>query len=247
MAELKIEQPHEHVRVLCMCRAQKRNAPSLTMISAMREQVHLAEQEGTRALVIAGEGAVFSAGADFSDLKGDLSDLDFDARMFELTQHIRKSDLITFAAIQGGCIGAGLDLAMACDFRVAAPDAFFALPALQMGILYNPDSLSLMLPGIQPAIARRLLLLAERIGREEAHQAGIVTHLAQGEGEGSVVGLATLLAAQSALLPCQAQRTTKSFIAALERGDTCPSLWQSKREALLMSKDRQTALMGKRN
>lgn len=246
MLELQIEQPHEHVRLLRMSRAEKRNALSLRMIGAIKDQVRLAEQEGVRALVIASEGEVFSAGADFSDLKGNLSDLNFDAQMFALTHAIRESNLITFAAIQGGCIGAGLDLAIACDFRVATSNAFFALPAIQMGILYNPDSLSLMLSSISPAIAKRLLLLAEKIGRDEAHAAGIVTHCVQEDDEVSAASLSIALAIQSASLPFQAQATTKAFVQAVQRGDLQQHDWQSKREALLMSHDRQAALMGKR-
>ena len=246
MSELIIEQPREQVRLLRMCRPARRNALSFEMIRALSEQVRVARKEGDRAIVIASEGGVFSAGADFSDLKGDLTDLEFDAQMFELTQAIRHSGLISFAAIQGGCIGAGLDLAMACDFRVAAPEAFFGLPSIQMGILYNPESLSLIMSSISPAVAKRMLLLGERIARDEAFVSGIVTHCSQGAGEQSALNLAIALAANSASLPCQAQVFTKEFIVAVERGDASTPIWQSKREALLVSDDRNAALMGKR-
>lgn len=246
MPELSVEQPRKHVRLLRMCRPARRNALSLAMIRALSEQVQIAAQEGDRAIVIASEGAVFSAGADFADLKGDLTDLEFDARMVELTQAIRRSGLISFAAIQGGCIGAGFDLAMACDFRVAAEEAFFGLPSIQMGILYNPESLSLILSSITPAVAKRMLLLGERIARDEAFASGVVTHCSQGQGEQSALNLAIALAANSVTLPFQAQVITKEFIGAVGRGDAGASVWQSKREALLVSDDRQAALMGKR-
>ncbi|MFV0245191.1 MAG: MaoC/PaaZ C-terminal domain-containing protein [Qingshengfaniella sp.] len=93
--------------------------------------------------------------------------------MARLTSALANSPLVTFAALHGACIGAGLDLALACDFRVAVLGAFFALPAVEMGILYNPGRLATLLPMLSPGAAARLLLLAERLDCAEALAGGL--------------------------------------------------------------------------
>lgn len=238
MSDLRIDTPHPGVRVLTLTRAARRNALSRALIADLRAAVIAAEAEGIRAVVIAGEGRGFSAGADFSDLQGDSSDEAFDAAMSGLTSVLEDSPMVSFAAVHGACIGAGLDLALACDFRVAAPDAVFALPAVQMGILYNPARLARVLPMLGHGAALRLLLLAERLDAAEAQAAGVVTHLA----EGGVVAAAVALAQRAALLPPMAQAAAKAFVDAFHGPDFNPADWQARRMALLASDERRAAL-----
>jgi len=243
MAELRIETPGEGLRLLVMSRGAKRNALSSNLIAALREQVRVAETEGVRALIIAGEGPVFSAGADFSMLQGSSSDLAFDDAMSELTAALMQSPTISFAAIHGACIGAALDLALACDFRVAARDASFSLPAVSMGILYNPRRLRDILPMIDPAIARRLLLLAETLDCGDARMGGLVTHLAEQAGSGAALDAALDHAARAATLPLRAQGAAKAFVAAARRADFNEENWQALRRELLASDERKAALL----
>lgn len=242
MANVKTETPRNGVRVIALARKAKRNALSRDLIEALLERVREAEAEGTRSIVITGEGPAFSAGADFSDLGGDVSDEGFDSLMSCLTSAISESQMISFAAIKGACVGAGLDLALACDFRVAAPDAIFALPAVQMGILYNPRRLSRILPILAPAAAVRLLLLAERLDRDEARVAGIVTHTAEQDGERDALTVAVELASRAAGLPPNAQSAAKAFVAAWRRPDFEETDWQACRLELLASEERREAL-----
>lgn len=242
MADLRVETPREGIRLLMLSRSARRNALSRDLITALRRSLDDAAATRTRAVVIAGEGPAFSSGADFADLEGDLSDEQFDAEMSGLTGALRESALISFAAINGACVGAGLDLALACDFRVAAPDAFFALPAVRMGILYNPRTLAQILPMLSHSAASRLLLLAERLDRDEARAGGIVTHVSDRPGEGAVVETALDLAAAAAALPALAQGAAKAFTASFMGADFKASDWQAKRLELLASEERREAL-----
>lgn len=243
MADLRVEAPREGIRLLTLSRGAKRNALSRALIAALRQALDEAGAEGARAVVIAGEGQAFSAGADFADLEGDASDEEFDAAMSGLTGALRESALVSFAAIDGACVGAGLDLALACDFRVAAPGAFFALPAVRMGILYNPRRLAQLLPMMSRAAASRLLLLAERLDRDEALAGGIVTHACDRPGQDAVAEAALELAARAAALPPLAQGAAKAFVAAFGEPDFSAADWQARRLELLSSPERREALL----
>lgn len=240
MSDLRISDPQPGVRVLTLGRPAKRNALSLGLIGAIRAALGAAEAEGIRAVVLIGEGKGFSAGADFADLQGDASDLDYDAAMSGLTGLLEDSPMVSFAAIHGACIGAGLDLALACDFRLASPDAVFALPAVQMGILYNPTRLARVLPMLSHGAAMRLLLLADRLDATQAQAAGIVTHLLP-EGEAPETG-AVALAVRAASLPPQAQAAAKAFVDAFHGTDFKQVEWQARRMELLASDERREAL-----
>lgn len=222
-----------------LARAERRNALSRDLITRLHEQVLAAGRDGDLALVIAGEGPAFSAGADFADLEGDASDAAFDAAMSGLTAALHDSPVISFAAIDGACVGAGLDLALACDFRVAGSDAGFSLPAVRMGILYNPQRLAQILPMLGHAAALRLLLLAERLDRDEALAGGIVTHAA---ATGEALTTAVALAGRAAALPSRAQAAAKGFVAAFHAADFRAADWQARRMELLASDERAEAL-----
>lgn len=244
MDELRVETPVSGVRLLTLFRPAKRNALSFELIRGLYEQLRQAEREGARALVIAAEGPTFSAGADFSQLKGDRSDLAFDDAMSELTAALMRSPLISFAAIHGGCIGAGIDLALACDFRVASSDAFFALPAVKLGILYNPRRLFELGCILTPSTLRRLLVLAETLNCDDAMRGGIVTH--RSDGGQTVLQTALDHASRAAQLPPRAQHAAKSFMAQQVRRSFEEEEWQRLRLELLASGERRMALQNAR-
>lgn len=230
------------IALLTLARPQKRNALSLALIGALRAAIGRLEAEGVRALVLVGEGDAFSSGADFADLTGDGADEAYDAAMSGLTSALEASPLISIAAIHGPCIGAGLDLALACDFRLATEAARFGLPAVRMGILYNPARLALLSRRLSPGSLERLVILAERFGRDAAVAAGIVTHICPGADAAAAKDGALDLARAAADLPPLAQHASKAFFKALERNDYDPGLWQRRRLELLSSDERRAAL-----
>ncbi|MGI6245403.1 MAG: enoyl-CoA hydratase/isomerase family protein [Pseudochelatococcus sp.] len=242
MDDLRIETPADGVRLLVLSRSARRNALSRSLIGALHGAVAAARAEGARAVVIAAEGPVFSAGADFADLDGSTADLAFDDAMSVLTASLRDSAVISIAAIDGACIGAGLDLALACDFRVATPGAVFALPAVRMGILYNPRRLAQILPMISRAAAARLLLLAERLDCAEAQLGGIVTHVTDRPGAEAARDRALALATAAAALPALAQDAAKAFAVSFESPDFKAADWEARRLTLLESDQRREAL-----
>ncbi|MBB3860184.1 enoyl-CoA hydratase/carnithine racemase [Novosphingobium hassiacum] len=133
-----------------------------------------------RVVVITGSDKVFSVGA---DLKEALPDRDERiARMHRLALRITGFPLPTIAAIEGWALGGGMELAMACTFRVAAPGAKLGLPEIKLGVIpsYGGTQLAPRLIGNSRAL--ELLCLGDPITAERAEAIGLVNWLAPEQG-----------------------------------------------------------------
>ncbi|MFV9473973.1 enoyl-CoA hydratase/isomerase family protein [Advenella sp. RU8] len=229
------------VVVLKIDRVEKRNALSRAMLNSLMTEFRAAEHSGVRALIFWGNGQCFSAGADFHDLCGDASDMEYDNLMRQLVLAIQQSTMTCIAAIDGPCMGAGLDLALACDVRVASLHAKFALPAVKMGILYNPER-AVEIMGLLGNLTERLLLLGETVSIEETVGTRLVTH--KEYVKNSAFDMAVALAKASAELPEEAQIITKKFI---RESDKHPNTyWMQLREKLLVSEERRQIIQRKK-
>jgi len=145
----------------------------------------LAARQDLRALVVTGAGdKAFIGGADIKEM-GAIA-LPSDARFFITGVHLccqalRDLPVPVIARINGFCFGAGLELAAACDLRIAAHNAVVGMPEVRLGI---PSVIeAALLPGlIGWARTRRLLLLAENLEADEALAWGLVDRVAAPEG-----------------------------------------------------------------
>lgn len=238
MTNLVLRDRSGRVLTLTLNRPTRRNAMSRELLTDLRNALVEAVADKMRAVVITGADGCFSAGADISELAGTTEDLAFDDKMSEIVNTLYEGPLLAVAAIEGPCIGAGFDLACACDARVVAPSAFFELPSVRLGLLYNPFAVSRIKRLLPSVTVRRLLLLADRIGGYEAFAAGIATQTADA-GQ-------TLAAAVELVRPLignpHALFETKRLLAALEEDRTDLSVWQASRRRLLNSSERQAAL-----
>jgi 2-(1,2-epoxy-1,2-dihydrophenyl)acetyl-CoA isomerase len=169
-----------------------------------------------RAIVLCSAGRVFCAGADFSDKHAigepDGSHLyDFAARLFE-------QPLPIVAAIQGAAIGGGLGLAMAADFRVAAPEARFAANFALIGI-HQGFALTVTLPaaiGQQPALD--LLYTGRRVNGTQAYALGLADRLAEpGHARTEAHALAAEIAASAPLAVRSIRATMRAELPARAR------------------------------
>jgi enoyl-CoA hydratase len=135
-----------------------------------------------RVIVIRGEGQRgFCAGADIKESRGPETSVQVRRRM-EGARWIESLDRVTkpvIAAIHGFCLGGGLELALACDIRMAAPDAVFSLPETGLGLIPGGGGTQ-RLPRIA-GLGRALdmLLTGDRIDAEEARRIGLVTRLSK--------------------------------------------------------------------
>jgi enoyl-CoA hydratase len=160
------------VLTLEMQRAERRNALNGALVDALREEIEKAGALDIRAIVLTGQGTVFSAGADLSDAEGVAKDLPDKALALNLA--IDASPVPIIAALNGPAIGAGVILAMICDLRVAAPGAYFQFPIAKYGLALDNWSIRRLVSLVGHGRARGMLIAAERLDLETALMTGMV-------------------------------------------------------------------------
>jgi enoyl-CoA hydratase/carnithine racemase len=200
------------VGTLTLARPGKRNAQNPLMWQELaRLGAELRPDETLRCLVVAAEGPVFSAGIDLAEgmaeLLGTWADRAGDERsLAEATaaagtfSWIPELGCASVAAVRGHAYGAGLQLALACDFRIFADDTKVGLPETRFGLL--PDmGATVRLPRIVgEARARELILLGEVIDANEARRIGLANRVVPDRDlEAAAAELAGRLAAQPPL------------------------------------------------
>lgn len=134
---------------------------------------YLANSADTHVVIVSGEGRAFCSGLDVKELAhGHLSGAWFETWERGVTA-LAHLDAVSIAAIHGYCLGGGLQVALACDLRVAADDAVLSIPAVREGVIaaLGPMRLARL---IGAAPAKRLCLLARRFTPAEGHALGLV-------------------------------------------------------------------------
>ncbi|WP_407270077.1 enoyl-CoA hydratase-related protein [Radiobacillus sp. PE A8.2] len=131
-----------------------------------------------KAIVVTGEGKFFAAGADiqeFTDAFGDeIKGREMAVNANILFNKIEKFDKPVIAAVNGPCLGGGLELAMACHMQIASDDALFGMPELKLGLIPGYGGTQ-RLPGlIGKAKATELILTSKFIKGQEAEKIGLV-------------------------------------------------------------------------
>jgi enoyl-CoA hydratase len=126
-----------------------------------------------RVVVLSGEGEHFCAGADLHGVEDEA----FRDRLTEVLTALRTLPVPTIAAVHGAALGAGMQLALACDLRVATADARFGIPAARLGLMVDEWTIrrAAMLCGQGPAAS--MLLAADVISGSDAHGLGLVQRI----------------------------------------------------------------------
>lgn len=231
-------QTADGVMTVTLNRPAKRNALTHQMLAELLTILTGPARSEIHAIILTGAGGCFSAGADITELTGTTADITFDDTLSEIAAALQDGPFLSIAAVEGPCVGAGFDLACACDARVVSKSSFFELPAIKLGLLYNPSSvarLHAMLPG---ATLRHLLLLGEKVLGHDATAAGVATLVVE---NGQTLTVVQTLA-HRATASSRALIENKRLVAALDRGDADLVPWQAIRADILGSTERQTAL-----
>lgn len=161
-----------HVAVVTIDRPERRNAVDHEALESLVAALDGCGDD-VRALVLTGADGHFCAGADLSGVEDD----SFTALLRSVLDRLRLAPFVTIAAADGAALGAGTQLAIACDLRVATPATSFGIPAGRLGLavdVWTVDRLAL-LAGAGPA--RAMLLAAEVVKGDEAHRLGLVQRL----------------------------------------------------------------------
>jgi enoyl-CoA hydratase/carnithine racemase len=175
-----IDTKHEDgVAVLTLQREEKLNALSTALEAELLDALLDEAVRDSRCIVFVGAGKAFSAGADINEFRDNdpASIARYYAETGDVYEHIAALPIPTIAAIHGWCLGGGLELALAVDFRIADETATFGLPEVALGILPSSGGTHRLVRMLGPAKAKELMLLGRRFNAEEARQLGLVTEL----------------------------------------------------------------------
>jgi enoyl-CoA hydratase/carnithine racemase len=166
-----------HLARLRLNRPEALNAANWTWVQDLVKATgYLAQSSETRVVVVSGEGRAFCSGLDVKELaQGNLSVEWFDIWERGVTA-LANLQAITIAAVQGYCLGGGLQVAIACDLVVASTDAVFSIPAVKEGVVagLGPMRLARL---IGMARARYLCFLGRRFSAQEGLAMGIVSEV----------------------------------------------------------------------
>ena len=220
-------------------RPQKRNAINgqmhLDLQALCRE---LAEDFDTRVVILGGEGAAFSAGADTSEWGQPGSDNELELRHASgigsrTCAALEGLDQIVIAAVHGFAVGGAVVLAVCCDLRVAGQSSWFSIPEVELGIPLSWNALPRLAREMGFARALELTVTCERFSAQQAHQYGLVTHLA---ADGEEMETARGLAARIVAMPPLPVALTKATMKALKRGSEMGDAVYSDSDLLLYSR-----------
>ncbi len=196
------------VCVVTFQRPEKLNAISTAVERALLEALDGPDVGEARCIVFAGDERAFSAGADLKEAR-DESPGGIDAYYRDtgdVYERIAALPQPTFSAISGWCLGAGFELALATDFRIADETAVFGLPEVELGIVPSSGGTYRLVRALGPARAKELLLLKARVDAAEAFRLGVATEVV---AAGQALPRTLELAQQVAELPPLASAAAK--------------------------------------
>ena len=159
------------VMVVTMDRPERRNAVDLATLIELRDAI--ARARASRVLVLTGAGGTFCAGADLTGIESE----GFVAALRDVLVGLTELPGVAIAAVEGVALGAGAQLALACDLRVASPSALFGIPAARLGLMVDRWTVRRLVDLAGGSVARSVLLAAETLSAEEAHRCGLVHRL----------------------------------------------------------------------
>jgi|GEM_PF-40070 len=188
----------------------------------------LREDFTTRVVILTGTGRAFSAGADLGNKREDgkpRNDLErrHRARIGDRTvAAIDALDQVTICAINGLCVGGGAVLALACDLRVMARNAWLSIPEVAIGMPLTWGALPLLLREVGPSRTIELVTTCDRVSAEQALDFGLVNHVVADAVE-KAREIAAKIAAQPAVPVVMTKTTVRALRSSVARGDVTAS------------------------
>ena len=157
------------VSVLELNRPDRRNALDLDQCRALAAVSAAEVDAGARVLVVTGRGTAFCSGADLGGVYGQ----EFLDALYGMLHGLTRLPVPVLAAVNGAAIGAGTQLALACDLRVAGDAARFAVPTARNGMAVDAWTMRALAHVAGGGVARRVMLAAETLDRDEALHCGL--------------------------------------------------------------------------
>ncbi|MHB8587463.1 MAG: enoyl-CoA hydratase/isomerase family protein [Candidatus Dormibacteraceae bacterium] len=176
-ADLRVEWWSESVLVLTMDRPRRRNPVDRELLFALAAELETNGKQAGAVVLRGAGGSAFSAGFDFDQLHGTEADLEADQAIGKAVDAILTCPAPVISMIQGHCHGAGVELALSCDLRLAADDLQLSLRAVSLGVVYRYQLISRLVEVAGLGRAADLLLAMPVLGAAEAVAWGLVTEV----------------------------------------------------------------------
>lgn len=210
----------EHVRVerdgavlaITLNRPERRNAITIAMYATLADAIESARgNQSIRVITIRGEGQDFAAGNDLADFLAARPDDGEEIPVWRLLRALAECETPIIAAVHGNCVGIGTTMLLHCDLVIAAEDARFSMPFVDLALVPEATS-SLLFPRLAGRRrSARYLLLCEPFQPKEALDIGLVSHVvATAELHGSLERVVDALLAK----PAEALRITQTLLRA---------------------------------
>lgn len=217
---VRAERPAPGVGLLVLDRPDQLNVFSSAMTDALAEGIADLEDDGdVRAIVVAGEGRAFCAGADITELDtldGPHAFFDFIGRLTAAFGALASCPKPSVAALHGVVLGAGCELALACDLRVADAKTRLGVPEIKLGLLPGAAGTARLAKMLPSAVAKQMLMTGEPLDVTDAHRMGLVNEVV---APGTRLDAAVALGARLASMPPHALAAAKRLV---DRGTSLP-------------------------
>jgi enoyl-CoA hydratase/carnithine racemase len=187
MTQLVLTQQRNHIFEIVLNRPDKRNAINMDMFAQFDAAVTQANRTpNLRAVVIRGEGKAFSAGIDVSNLLmlAEKYGLHWQQRMRRITDdfqavltRLERLELPTIALLHGFCLGMAMEIALACDVRIAVEGTKLGLPESRLGMIPDVGGTTRLVRLVGPARAKELIFTGRQISAAQAEAWGIVNYV----------------------------------------------------------------------
>ncbi len=180
-----------HIAHVRLTRADKMNAVDQDMITGIIAAGEEVAASDARVVIMAGEGAAFCAGIDITGLSGMLGKDPAELLMprthgnettnqwQEVAMIWSRMEIPVIAAVHGVCFGAGMQLALGADIRIASPDAKFAVMEMKWGIVPDMGGMVLLPKLVRTDVLRRMTYTAEPVSAEQAERWGLITEISE--------------------------------------------------------------------
>jgi 2-(1,2-epoxy-1,2-dihydrophenyl)acetyl-CoA isomerase len=201
--------------LLTLNRPTRRNALTIGLVRAIADGVTDAVTDGARAVILTGAPPVFCAGGDMPELSGvaedgalAVSDVIY-GNFHRLVRTVTGAPVPVIAAVNGAAIGAGLDLALICDLRIASTEATFVSSWISVGLVPGMGGAFLLPHLVGSTRAAQALLLGTAVNASDALAWGLVNDVAAPD---ELLAAADAMAATVAKLPAVAVARTKAAL-----------------------------------
>ncbi|HKW70214.1 MAG TPA: enoyl-CoA hydratase/isomerase family protein [Candidatus Dormibacteraeota bacterium] len=205
---LLVESGAHDILTLTFNRPGRRNALDPELLTALTTTL-LTDGARAAAVILRGAGGSFSSGYDISRLTGSVEDLEADRFIGDAASALRTCPAPVIAQLDGHCHGAGVEIALSCDLRIAGDDLHLSVPAVSLGVVYRYQFVARLVQICGAARASDLLLAMPALDAGRAYAWGLVTEVVPVAEIGARVAQ---LAEKLATSPPAAVRGTKASL-----------------------------------